>query len=178
MEPTTTGPVAVGVPAPAVIAALRELGATQIVTVPDTHQRTVLDGLAELAVPVIRAATEDDVLGICAGLWMGGARPVALIQQLGLFASVNALRAFTHDQHVPLAIIAGLYGRDVDVPAAEDAASAVRLIVPVLDALGVRHVLVDDPAHAGLIGPTLRSAFDEDAGGPRTAVVLLGAPTT
>jgi sulfopyruvate decarboxylase TPP-binding subunit len=166
--------VATPVDAATVVDALDALDATHVVTVPDTHQRTVMELLDQRQVPVVRAATEDDVLAICAGLWMGGRRPVALIQQLGLFASVNALRAFTHDQHVPLAIVAGMYGRDVGLPVEEDPASAVRLCLPLLDALGLRALLVDRAADAPAIAPALAAAFEESV----TSVVLLGAPTT
>jgi hypothetical protein len=98
---------------------------------------------------------------------------VALIQQLGIFASVNALRAFTHDQGVPLAILAGLYGRDVDVAPEDDTASAVRLCIPLLDALEIDWTLVESGEEADQIGPGLAHAFDDQC----TSVVLLGAPT-
>jgi sulfopyruvate decarboxylase TPP-binding subunit len=162
-------------PADAIVAALEAIGTTHVVTVPDTHQRTVLARLAEPGrPPVVRAATELDVLGICAGLWMAGRRPVALVQQLGLFASVNALRAFTHDQHVPLAILAGLYGRDTSRAVHDESqVSAVRLMVPLLSALGVRYALIEQPSEADLVRRTLAAAFEEGC----TSVALLGAPT-
>jgi phosphonopyruvate decarboxylase len=166
-------PVATPVEAPAVLDAIVELGTTHVVTVPDTHQKTVMTALDESSIPVIRATTEDDVLAICAGLWMSGAKPVALIQQLGIFASVNALRAFTHDQGVPLAILAGLYGRNVDVAPEDDTASAVRLCIPLLDALEIDWTLVDDGEEADEVGAGLAHAFTEGC----TSVVLLGAPT-
>ena len=165
--------VALPIAAPVVLSAIETVGFTHVAIVPDTHQRTVLELIDETSLPVVRAATEDDVLAICAGLWMGGAKPLALIQQLGLFASVNALRAFTHDQRVPLAILAGMYGRDVAQPVDEDPASAVRLCLPLLDSIGVKHTLVDTPADEHLIAPELQRAFDE----PCTSAVLLGAPT-
>jgi sulfopyruvate decarboxylase subunit beta len=166
--------VATAIEAPVALAALRAIGTTHVVTVPDTHQKSVMIALDESDIPVVRATTEDDVLAICAGLWMAGQKPVALIQQLGLFASVNALRAFTHDQSVPLAILAGMYGRDVEQTVTEDPGSAVRLCIPLLDTLGIRSVLVEGPDDAHLIEPGLAAAFDE----PCTSVVLLGAPTT
>lgn len=167
-------PVATAIEAPVVLAALTGVGATHVVTVPDTHQKSVMIALDGSDIPVVRAATEDDALAICAGLWMAGHRPVALIQQLGLFASVNALRAFTHDQSVPLAILAGMYGRDVDVTVEENRGSAVNLCLPLLDTLGIRSVLVEGPDDGHLIEPSLAAAFDEIC----TSVVLLGAPTT
>jgi sulfopyruvate decarboxylase TPP-binding subunit len=166
-------PVATAIEASVALWALEGIGTTHVVTVPDTHQKSVMIALDASAIPVVRAATEDDVLGICAGLWMAGRRPVALIQQLGLFAAVNALRAFTHDQHVPLAILAGMYGRDVDLAVQDDPGSAVHLCRPLLTTLGVRHVLVEGPQDAHLIQPGLAAAFDDTC----TSVVLLGAPT-
>jgi sulfopyruvate decarboxylase len=168
-------PVAEGVHADVVLDALQFAGITHVVIVPDTSQKTVLDLLDERgAPPVIRAAAEDDVFGICAGLWMTGQRPLALIQQLGIFAGVNGLRGMAHDQRVPIAILAALFGRDVDVPVDEDPGSAVRLCTPLLDALEIQWVLVEGPQEQELIGPSLAAAFDEQ----RASVVLLGAPTT
>jgi sulfopyruvate decarboxylase TPP-binding subunit len=167
-------PVATSVDAPTVLHALQQLGTSHIVTVPDTHQKSVMTALDESDVPIIRATTEDDVLAICAGLWMTGHKPVALIQQLGLFASVNALRALTHDQGVPLAILAGMYGRNVEQTVQENSGSAIHLCVPLLDTLGIHSVLVEGPEDEHLIEPGLAAAFDETC----TSVVLLGAPTT
>jgi sulfopyruvate decarboxylase subunit alpha len=164
-----------------VAAAIVEVGATHLVTVPDTNLRTVLRHLGATAaaptvpaVPTVRAATEDDVLGICAGLWLAGARPVALMQQVGLFASVNSLRAFTHDQRIPLAIVAGLYGRDVTASVPEQRSASVRLCPPLLDALGIRWQLIEGPAQAGEIAAGLALAYREHC----TSVVLIGAPTS
>jgi sulfopyruvate decarboxylase subunit alpha len=163
----------IGVGAATVVAAIEGVGTTHVVTVPDTHQRTVMAALDDAPIPVVRAATEEQVLGICAGLWMSGRRPLALIQQLGLFASVNALRAFTHDQLVPLAILAGMYGRDITQSLEDNAGSAIRLCIPLLDSLGIRSVLVERPEDAHLIQTGLAAAHRETI----TSVVLLGAPT-
>lgn len=166
-------PVATAIAADVALDALRAIGTTHVVTVPDTHQKTVMTALDASDIPVLRAATEDDVLAMCAGLWMAGQKPVALIQQLGLFASVNALRAFTHDQNVPLAILAGMYGRDVESTVEEDPGSAIRLCLPLLDSIGVRYSLVEGPQDEHLIEPGLAAAFTETC----TSAVLLGAPT-
>lgn len=169
---TTT--VAHAVAGEAVVNALRAIGTTHVVTVPDTNQRTVLELLDTSDIPVVRAATEDDVAGICAGLWMAGAKPVALIQQLGLFAAVNGIRGVTHDMHVPLAILAGLYGRELDRSLGDSSQSAVRLCTPLLDTLELRWALIEGPDDAGDIAPTLDVAFQEVT----TSIVLLGAPTS
>lgn len=175
----TAGPadgpeLAVGLPAADVVGALVDSGVTHVVTVPDTHQRSVLAALHHHGqIELVRATTEDDVLGICAGLWIAGRRPVALVQQLGLFAAANALRGLTHDLGLPLAVLAGLYGRDVHLPASDSPRSAVRLCAPLLAALELRAVPVEDPADTALVGRTIADVFATG----RSAVVVLGAPT-
>jgi sulfopyruvate decarboxylase TPP-binding subunit len=168
-------PIAEGVPAETILAALRAAGATHVVIVPDTSQKTVLDLLdAQSDLPVIRCAAEDDVFGVCAGLWFAGQRPIAVIQQLGLFAGANVLRGMVHDQRAPIAILAGMYGRDVNHELPDDPGSAVRLCTPLLDALEIPWRLVEGPADADVIEAELAAAFDEE----RASAVLLGAPTT
>jgi sulfopyruvate decarboxylase TPP-binding subunit len=163
------------VPAEAVVEAIDEIGATHVVTVPDTHQRTLLDLLdRDETRPIIRAATEDDVVGICVGLWIAGHQPLGVIQQLGLFAAANSLRWARHDVGAPLPILAGLYGREVAMPVADNPGSAVRLCIPLLDALEIPWSLVEGPGDAHLVAQTLGSAFDDRA----VRVVLLGAPTS
>jgi sulfopyruvate decarboxylase TPP-binding subunit len=168
-------PLSVGVSGAVILDALRQARATHVVVVPDTNQRTVLELLDERGlVPVIRCAAEDDVFGVCAGLWLAGQRPVAVIQQLGLFAGVNALRGMVHDQRIPLAILAGVYGRDLDQPLIDNPGSAVRLCTPLLDVLEISWSLIESPAGASQIGTELAAAFDTE----RARIVLLGAPTT
>lgn len=164
----------IGIPAELVCDGLQHAGMTHAVVVPDTNQRTVLESLESTGlVPVIRCAAEDDVFGVCAGLWLAGHRPVAVIQQLGLFAGANVLRGIVHDQRVPLAILAGVYGRELDRELSESEASAVRLCTPLLDALEIRWSLIESPADANAIGARLGDAFDTVS----AHVVLLGAPT-
>ncbi len=167
--------VAVGVPAESVLAALVEAGATHAVIVPDTNQRTVLELLDERReLPVVRCAAEDDVFGVCAGLWFAGRRPVAVIQQLGIFAGVNVLRGMVHDQRVPLAILAGMYGRDVNLAVADNPGSAVRLCTPLLDALEIPWRLIESPED----GDYIKTDLEDALAGRRPRAVLLGAPTT
>lgn len=166
--------VADAVRAEDILDALVAASVTHVVIVPDTNQKTVLELLdARGAPPVVRCAAEDDVFGVCAGLWFAGHRPVALIQQLGIFAGVNVLRGMVHDQRVPIAILAGMYGRDVDLAVEDDPGSAVRLCLPMLDALELPWTLVEGPQDEHRIEAGLAAAFDEE----RPSVVLLGAPT-
>ena len=69
-----------------------------ILSVPDTHQKTVLAALdKEQAIRVLTCATEDEANGVAAGLWIGGEPVIVMIQHAGLYASVNTLRGIAMD---------------------------------------------------------------------------------
>src|SRR5687767_4556167 len=107
-------PVVESVPARLLHQQIIDLGVSHVVTVPDTHQRTLLASLyAEPRIEVITVSTEDEAICASAGLWMGGAEPLLLIQNLGLFAAMNALRGIAQDKNVPTCMLVGQFSRDV-----------------------------------------------------------------
>jgi sulfopyruvate decarboxylase TPP-binding subunit len=123
--------------------------------------------------PLLRAATEADALNMCVGLWIAARRPLVVIQQLGLFAAANALRWIRHEVRAPLPVLVGLFGRDVQLAVSDDPHSAVRLSIPLLDALEIGWSLVEGPADADRLASALAAAFERE----QIHVVLLGAPT-
>ena len=57
---------------------------------------------------LIRPCREGEAIGIAAGLMLGGARPVVVIQCTGLFEAGDALRNVVHDLSLPLKLIVGV----------------------------------------------------------------------
>ena len=166
---------ATSVTAEAIIEELRRLGVTHVVNVPDTHQRTLLDGLArQREIQLITACTEDEAIALSAGLWIGGQRPVLSIQQVGLLAALNNVKGICIDARIPTCMLVGYFGRDVNRAARENTATAVRLIEPTLDAWGVAYFPIEEPADIGAIALAYQHALEH--AGP--AVVLIGAPTS
>lgn len=152
-----------------------DLGVTHVVTVPDTHQRTLLSSLyLEPRLQVIAVATEDEAICVGAGLWMGGAEPLLLIQNLGLFAAMNSLRGIAIDKQVPTCMLVGQFNRDVTKTAEENKTSGVRLIEPVLASMDVPCYRIDRPSEA----PMLTRAFKESRERRGPTVALIGAPTS
>ncbi|HEU0073255.1 MAG TPA: hypothetical protein VFS30_04520 [Dehalococcoidia bacterium] len=174
MSETQTTPVADSIPAPLLHSVVRELGVTHILSVPDTHQKTLLALLMEdPELTTITLSTEDEAICANAGLWIGGAEPLVVIQNVGLFAAMNALRGVSLDMKVPTCMLVGQFGRDVRKPVEENASSGVRLIEPVLRTMGVSFYRVDHETDVGL----LRKAYDESRSERKPVVVLIGAPT-
>jgi len=162
------------VPAALIEREIVALGVTHILSVPDTHQKTLLSLLELRQSPrLLTFSTEDEAICVNAGLWMGGAEPLVVIQNVGLFAAMNALRGVALDMKVPTCLLVGQYGRDVGQPVEENSASAVRLIEPVLATLGVPWYRIDHAADVGM----LAVAFSQSRAERCPAVVLVGAPT-
>lgn len=171
---TRTEPLADSLPAVLLHREIKALGVSHVLTVPDTHQKTLLASLmADPELTTLTLSTEDEALCVNAGLWIGGAEPLVLIQNVGLFAAMNALRGVALDMKVPACMLVGQYGRDVTKPVEENASSGVRLIEPVLQTMGVPFYRLDHEADLSV----LRKAFEQSRAERTPAVVLIGAPT-
>ena len=170
----TTAPVVESVPARQLHDAIKALGVTHILTVPDTHQKSLLASLVtDPDLEFVTLSTEDEAICVNAGLWMGGAQPLLIIQNVGLFASMNALRGVAMDMHVPTCLLTGQYGRDVTKTVEENKGSAVRLIEGVMASIDVPTYRIDRPDDV----PLLAKGFEESRERRGPVVVLVGAPT-
>src|SRR3569833_276150 len=86
-----------------IAAALDEHGIPHVVTVPDCTigqwQQAIDDrGFTR----VVRVCREGEAWLVSAGLYLGGASPVVMIQCTGLFESGDALRNAVHDWKLPI----------------------------------------------------------------------------
>ncbi len=145
-----------------------------VLSVPDTHQRTVLAALdKERVIRVLTCATEDEAVTVAAGLHLGGEPSVVMIQHAGLYASVNTLRGVSLDGHLPVFYMIGLLGREPDREPRESRHSMVRYCEPLLDLFGVPHARLEGPDDVRLIGEYHR--LSRERRGP--AAVLVGLDT-
>ena len=168
-------PVAISVPAEAILHELLALGITHVVIVPDTHQRSLLAVLARQSqIRLLSACTEDEAIAINAGLWIGGQRPMVCIQQVGLLAAMNNVKGISLDARIPTCMLVGYFGRDVNRTARHNTARAVHLIEPTLDAWGIPYFPIEGPPDLAAIGQAYRHSVEHM--GP--SVILIGAPTS
>ena len=145
-----------------------------ILSVPDTHQKTVLAALdKEQSIKVLTCATEDEATTIAAGLYMGGEPVVLMIQHAGLYASVNTLRGVAIDGKVPIFYMIGLLSREKDKEPKDSKHSMVRYAEPLLDLFGVPHARMEGPDDVRFIPEYYRKSRERK--GP--AVVLVGLET-
>jgi sulfopyruvate decarboxylase TPP-binding subunit len=174
------------IPAPLIIDTFRDVFRTErrstkrqdplgwILSVPDTHQKTVLAALdKERDLRVLTCSTEDDANAVAAGLWMAGEPVIVMIQHAGLYASVNTLRGVAIDGQVPIFYMIGLLSREKDKDPRESRHSMVRYAEPLLDLFAVPHGRLEGPDDVRLIPEYYR--VSRERRGP--AAVLVGLET-
>jgi sulfopyruvate decarboxylase TPP-binding subunit len=160
----------------AVLAAeIKKLGLTHVLTVPDSHQKTVLDLLAKESTPrLLTICTEDEAVAMNMGLYAGGARAMMIIQNNGLYAGLNAIKALSFDAKVPLMMMIGEFVRDPAVPSRENRSRAVRMLEPTLETWGIPYLRIDGPEDVGNLALGYQQSIENR--GP--VAVVIGARTT
>ena len=145
-----------------------------VLSVPDTHQKSVLAALdKERSIRLLTCATEDEANAVAAGLFIGGEPVIVMIQHAGLYASVNTLRGIAMDGRVPILYVIGLLSREKDKDPKESRHSMVRFCEPLLDTFGVPHARLEGPDDVKLIPEYYR--LSRQRRGP--AALLVGLET-
>src|SRR5262245_63180164 len=87
---------------------LGRLGVTHAVTVPDSTLGQWEDSIRRAGkTRLVRVCREGEAWAVAAGLHMGGAVPLVMIQCTGLFESGDALRNALHDWKLPIMSVIG-----------------------------------------------------------------------
>jgi sulfopyruvate decarboxylase alpha subunit len=138
--------------------------------VPDNPLSHILATL-EREYPRVRATLatrEEEAIGIAAGLYLGGGRPVVMMQSSGLGNTLNAIGSLLLPYQIPMLLVVSMRGDPGEWNAAQ--VPMGRAVRPVLDALGVQHLTVERPEEAeATVRAVARLAFSTR----RPAAVLL-----
>ena len=149
---------------------IQKLGITHVLTVPDSHQKTVLDVLAKgSSSRLLTICTEDEAVGMNMGLYAGGQKPMLIIQNNGLYAGINAIKALSFEARVPLLMMIGEFVRDPAVPSRENRVRAVRMLEPTLETWGIPYYRIDGPEDIGNLARAHQQSLDDR--GPVAAIV-------
>ena len=154
---------------------IREIVASGIdfvVSVPDiTTSEGLLAPLAKLKTPrLIRICKEDEGVGICAGLAYTGKRALLLIQQTGMLDSINAIRGVAVEYALPICMMVGLLEKEPGVPPRQSKRYGVRIVEPILDAMGIPYHEIETDADTGRI----KHVIDDAYAGSHPVVMLIG----
>ena len=159
------------------LAILQEHHMEFVVTVPDWMQLALHQQLEarDSGIRQLMCCNEDQAIAVAAGLHMANRRVMVMIQNQGFYACINTIRAIGIDAGLPLVMLIGQFGREeanFGQPATASTRNTVRLLEPVMTALGVRFWNIDSEADLGAIGDALKQA--EQHGAP--VALNVGAP--
>jgi sulfopyruvate decarboxylase subunit alpha len=137
-----------------IAATLAQLGVTHVVTVPDSTIGQWQSAIERLgATRVVRVCREGEAWQIAAGLHLGGATPLVLIQCTGFLESGDAIRNALHDWKLPLWSIIGYrsYLSQETLPGD----TCLTFTEPTLDAWRIDYRLVREHSQLGEIAEHL-----------------------
>lgn len=168
---TSAGQTA-GLAGESIIAEIKGSGIEFVVSVPDiTTSEGLLGPLAKQSHPrLIRVCKEDEGVGICAGLAFTGKRGLLLIQQTGLLDSINAVRGVAVEYNLPICMMVGLLQKEVGVPPRQSKRYGVRIVEPILEAMGIAYHEIEEQKDVAKIKPAIDKAYADS----QPVVLLIG----
>jgi sulfopyruvate decarboxylase TPP-binding subunit len=127
-----------------IVELLDQMRATHVVALPDSTlgqwEAAILESTDHRLVRVCR---EGEAWAVAAGLYLGGANPIVMIQCTGLFESGDALRNTLYDYQLPLFAIIGYRSYLSQKSLPND--SALKYTEPILRAWEIDYRLIDGP---------------------------------
>jgi sulfopyruvate decarboxylase TPP-binding subunit len=161
-----------GLSGDSIIREIKSAGVEFVISVPDiTTSEGLLRPLAKGSSPrLVRVCKEDEGVAICAGLAITGKRGLLLIQQTGLLDSINAIRGVAVEYSLPICMMVGLLEKEAGVPPRQSKRYGVRIVEPILEAMGLGYHNIEEQADVPKIRPAIDAAFDSS----KPTVVLIG----
>ena len=148
---------------------LHRNGVTHLVWLPDTETSFLYDEITrDPELTIVPVCREGESMAVAAGLWVGGKKPVVMIQNTGLFESGDSVRGLALDIDFPLVMIVGYRGWTRHGVTRD---SAARYTEPILHAWGINYYLVETDSDA----ERMSLAFDEAERTERPVACLIGS---
>jgi sulfopyruvate decarboxylase subunit beta len=155
-----------------IITEIKKAGIRFIVALPDrvTSHHLLKTILHDPDFKVVQVCKEDEGISICSGLFSAGHRSLMMMQYTGLLDSVNSLRGVAMEGENPVCMLVGLLGKEPGVAPMQSRKYGVKIIEPILDAMGIEHHWVEDSGDAQKIVPAIEKAY----AATRPMAVLIG----
>ncbi len=144
-----------------IIEELKKAGICFVAALPDrtTSHHLLKTIMKDKSFKVIQVCKEDEGVSICSGLYATGHRALLLIQYTGLLDSINALRGVAVEGKNPVCLMVGLLGKEPGVPPTESNRYGLRIVEPILDAMGIGHHLIESAGDIEKIVPAVDAAY-------------------
>ena len=122
---------------------------------------------------VINVSREGEAFALASGLYLGGKKPLVLIQNTGFLESGDAFRGTSWNMKIPQVILMGYRGYKSLAPEIERKDSVAEFTEPTLEAWNIPYLVMLDDEDIGMIA----TAF-EKANSTSLPVAVLVAETT
>jgi len=144
-----------------IIGALKAARIEYVVALPDaTMSEHVLWPLAKTNdFKLVRVCKEDEGVSICAGLTSCRKRAALLMQYTGFLDSINAIRAIAVELALPICMLVGMLSKEPGVPVVRSKLYSVRIVEPILGALGVDHFCMEGPDDVKMLPAAIDRAY-------------------
>ena len=149
-----------------VIAIMKKTGIDLAATLPCDRIKNLLPLVSE-NFPEIKLTREESGVGICAGAYLAGGKPMMLIQSTGLGNMINALESLNVTCKIPLPVLTswrGVYkeGIEAQVP--------MGIHLPaILEGAGLAYTIIDEAEKLPLLENVITDAFENSR--PHIALV-------
>ncbi|PKB73324.1 MAG: hypothetical protein BZY75_02480 [SAR202 cluster bacterium Io17-Chloro-G7] len=152
-----------------IIEELKKNKFTHVVWLPDSETNFMYQLLtSDPSLDLVPVCREGETMAIAAGLWVGGKKPVVLIQNTGIFESGDSIRGLGLDINQPLVMLIGYRGWSRHGLTTD---SAARYIEHILHAWGINYFLIETDEDADRIS----LAAEEAERTQKPVAVLVGS---
>ena len=139
-----------------VVAELKKNNISHVVWLPDSETNFMFQLLDnEPSLDLVPVCREGETMAIAAGLWVGGKRPIVLIQNTGIFEAGDSIRGLGLDINQPLVMLVGYRGWSRHGLTKD---SAARFIEHILHAWGITYYLIETDDDADRISLAIGEA--------------------
>ena len=139
-----------------VVEELKKNNISHVVWLPDSETNFMYQLLTgEPSLDLVPVCREGETMAIAAGLWVGGKRPIVLIQNTGIFESGDSIRGLGLDVNQPLVMLVGYRGWSRHGITND---SAARFIEHILHAWGINYYLIETDEDADRISVAIAEA--------------------
>ena len=155
-----------------IVAAFTELGITHVVWIPDTTTGQWDNALqAAPEIQLIQVCREGEAWALAAGLYLGGAKPIVVIQCTGFFESGDAMRNIVHDYKLPIFALVGYrsYLNASSLPGD----TCLKFTEPVLEAWALNTMFIDSEEKKPKLAEHYRACVENNV--PGIALMAEGA---
>ena len=130
---------------------------THVVWLPDSETNFLYELMTSTpSLDLVPVCREGETMAVAAGLWVGGKKPVVLIQNTGIFESGDSIRGLGLDINQPLVMLIGYRGWSRRGPTPD---SAAVFFENHLHTWGINYYLVESDADADRISIAMEEAY-------------------